>query len=103
MYFRRNGKFIRKTRHTGCFQGPGRSGFLQQFFVDAKRDGGYRPFLNIKPLSCITPESSFPNGIPQVNNTGFEFRILGSINRSKKMHIYICRYTKGTRNTSDFA
>lgn len=78
-------------------------GFYSNFFVDAKRDGGYRPFLNIKPLSCITPESSFPNGIPQVNNTGFEFRILGTINRSKKMHIYICRYTKGTRNTSDFA
>lgn len=73
------------------------------FFVDAKRDGGYRPFLNIKPLSCITPESSFPNGISQVNNTGFEFRILGSINRSEKMYIYICRYIQGTRNTSDFA
>lgn len=78
-------------------------GFYSNFFVDAKRDGGYRPFLNIKPLSCITPESSFQNGISQVNNTGFEFRILGSINRSEKMYIYICRYIQGTRNTSDFA
>lgn len=78
-------------------------GFYSNFFVDAKRDEGYHPFLNIKPLSCITPESSFPNGISQVNNTGFEFRILGSINRSEKMYIYICRYIQGTRNTSDFA
>lgn len=28
--------FLEKKRHTGCFQGPGRSGFLQQFFCRCK-------------------------------------------------------------------
>ena len=51
VYIRRGAHFIRKKCCRSSAQRPGRPGFYSTFFVVQKKDGSYRPILNLRNLN----------------------------------------------------